>query len=217
MLLVSSLPCLRCHAAAVGRLGDQAVERFERVHPLGQEVPRLELGGQVSGAVSLHHINHGNEDGHAQERSPDACHDPPARQREAQHQRGQEQEAEEKVQDREPAVLGSALAQDTRHPYRQTHEGERIPQQNAEDVEEEVTQSNLWREDKEIQGRILWISYCHCERRQVMTALRWHWVIFPPKKLKLASVLMQDLISCIEMRSLSTYAKIEGAIIKQKI
>lgn len=51
-----------------------------------------------------------------------------------------------------------------------------------------------------------------------MSALRWHWVISPPpQKLKLASFLMQDLIGCIEMRSLSTYAKIEGAIIKQKI
>lgn len=97
----------------------------------------------MTGAASLHYIYHADEDGHAQERSPDPSHHPPAGQRETQHQRGQEQEAKEKIQNCEPAVLGSALAQGTSHPYRQTREGKRIPQQNAKDIKEEVTQSDL--------------------------------------------------------------------------
>lgn len=140
----SSALGLICCAAADRRLRNQSVEGFERTHPLRQEVPRLEPGGQTTGAVSLHHIHHGYEDGHSQERSPNTGHHPPARQREAEHQRGQEQKAKEEVKDSEPAVLGGALAQDTSHPDWETQEGKRIPEQNAKDVEEEMAQSDLY-------------------------------------------------------------------------
>lgn len=130
-------------AAADGRLGDQTVERFERVHPLGQEVPGPQLGGQVTGATSLHHIHHDDEDDDAQKGATDAGHHLPARQREAQHQRWKEQETEQEVQHSKPAVFGRALPQDVSHPDWQTHEGKRIPQQDTKDVEDEVTQSNL--------------------------------------------------------------------------
>lgn len=125
------------------RPGDQPVQRFEGAHPARQEVPRLELGGQAAGAASLHHVHHDDEDAHPQERGPDAGHHPPAGQREAEHQRRQQQEAEEEVEDGEPAVLGRALAQDARHPDGETQGGEGVPEQDAQDVEEEVAEGDL--------------------------------------------------------------------------
>ena len=42
-------------AAAASCLGDDPVKGFEGAHPARQEVPALETGGQVAGAVSLQH------------------------------------------------------------------------------------------------------------------------------------------------------------------
>lgn len=122
---------------------DQPVQRLHGAHPARQEVPRLELGGQATGTVSLHHIDHGDEDAHPQEWGPNAGHHSPAGHRQAQHQRRQQQEAQEQVEDGEPAVLGCALTQDTRHPDGEAQGGEGVPEQDAQDVEEEVAEGDL--------------------------------------------------------------------------
>lgn len=87
-------------------------------------------------AVGLQYIDDANENGHAQERGSDARHHPPASQWEAQHHGGEEQEAKDQVEDGEPAVLSGAITEDASHLYGQSRKRERIPEQNAEDVEE---------------------------------------------------------------------------------
>lgn len=87
------------------------------MHPLGQEVPGTQFGGEMPGAVSLHHIYCTNEDSDTQKRTPNSSHHPPASKGEAQHQGWEEQETQEEVQDSKPAVFGSTLTQNTSHPY----------------------------------------------------------------------------------------------------
>lgn len=129
--------------AAAGQQREQVIPGLQRVHPQRQEVPGLQLPRQDARAARLqdiedHHHEDQEDDGH-----PHAHQHRPAGQREAEHgQRGQEEE-EEQVEDGEPAVLGRDGAQSLGQADGQAGEGDRVPQNDARDVEEEVAQGDL--------------------------------------------------------------------------
>ena len=140
-------PPLRARRAARRRLDDAAVQRLEGAHPRRQEVPALERGGQVARAARLQHVDGGDEGGHAQQGGGHAHQGAPAGQRQPQHQGGQQQEGQQQVEHGEPAVLGGALAQRAGHADGQPGGRDGVPQQDAQDVEEQVAQGDLERQD----------------------------------------------------------------------
>jgi len=140
------LPALGA-AAAVGAAergaGDEPVEGLQRVHPGGEEVPGLQPFGQAAGAARLQRVHQPHEEEEAEEGCAHPHQRLPARHGDAEDEGGQQEEADEEVQHGEPAVLGRALAQRLGHADGQAGEGQRVPQQDAGDVEEEVAEGNL--------------------------------------------------------------------------
>ena len=109
----------------------------------GQEVPGAQHSGQEPCAAFLHHVDHDGEDNQHHHRHANAHQCLPAGQRQAKHCQGQDQEAQEEVERGEPAVFGRAVAQGPGQPDGQPGEGYGVPQQDAHDVEEEMTQCDL--------------------------------------------------------------------------
>lgn len=63
--------------------------------------------------------------------------------RQTEHQQRDKEEAEQHVENCEPAILRSHVTQRLCHSDGGTHKWQHIPQQNARDVEEQMDQSNL--------------------------------------------------------------------------
>ena len=130
-------------AAAQRRLGDEAVQRPERAHPGWQEVPGAQETWEEARPPGLQRVDEGDEDHDAGEGRRHAHHGPPSRHGQAEHQRGQQQEADHQVEHSEPAVMGRVLAQLFRHADGQARHGQGVPQQDPQNVEEEVAQGDL--------------------------------------------------------------------------
>lgn len=111
---------------------------------MGQEVPALQEFREPAGAVGLEQVHQEDEEHDPGEGRAHPYHHPPARQRQAEDQRGHEQEEHHQVEDGEPAVLGCSLTQCGCHADGESRLRHRVPQQNPENIEEQVAQCDLW-------------------------------------------------------------------------
>lgn len=149
LLLPAALAALAAAAAVFAAEaeggGHHGIPRRQGAHGPRQEVPAAEAVGQEADAVGLHHVDDDHEDRQGDQWHADAHQDLPARHRQAEDGQREDQEAHKEVEGGEPAVLGGAVAEASRQPDGQPREGDGIPQQDAHDVEEEVAEGDLKR------------------------------------------------------------------------
>lgn len=133
--------CFRAFLAALPSSYDPVVG-LEGVHEKGQEIPRSQDLWQVLGALSLHNVHDHHKDTcygewDANYRKDNVIegnsHDEP----------GEGEEHEDEVRYGEPSVVGRRVAEDFAHGKRDPHEGNRVKDEDAEHVEEEVHERNL--------------------------------------------------------------------------
>ena len=131
--------------AALAHLADKPVVGLEAVHKQRQKVPRAQPLRQHLGPLVLHQID-------------DACHysddnDDPKNadqhnaicvcQREAEHDRRNDEERQQQVGECKPPVLSSDLAEPLAHGQGPAHKRQRVEDEDARDVEEKVAQRDL--------------------------------------------------------------------------
>lgn len=133
-------------AAAATFGGDHThhfVPGFQRMRPKREEVPRPQRGRQTPGLPLLQHVDNGDDDEKGHERARHAHQDLPSSQRQTEDEERQQEEAEDDVDRGEPAVGGRDVAQGFGQSDGESGEWNRIPQNNARDVEQKVYEGNL--------------------------------------------------------------------------
>lgn len=130
-------------AAEAEHGGDQGVPGRQRVQRPRQEVPAAQHPGQVARPAGLHHVDHDHKDDQHHDGHAHAHHGDPAGHGQAEHGQGDDQEAQDEIEDGEPAVFGRAVPQPPSEPYRYSHEGDWVPDDDTHDIEEEMAESNL--------------------------------------------------------------------------
>lgn len=140
---LAALATAAVFAAEAEYRGHHSIPGCHGVQRTGQKVPVAQETGQVAWATRLHHIyndhrNDQNNDGHT-----NTNQDLPARQWQAKYSQRHHQEAKEEVECSKPPVFGRAVPQSSGQPDGYPCEGDRIPQHDTHNVEEEMTKCNL--------------------------------------------------------------------------
>ena len=136
---------LALEAAAEADLLHDVVEGLQGAQGPRQELPGPELGGQAAGPLGLHALHHAHEDGHQGDGDADGGQHVPAQDGQAEDPQGQQEEHADEVDDGEPAVLGRGVAQELGGRDGRAEEGQRVEDDDARDVEEEVAEGHLQR------------------------------------------------------------------------
>ena len=107
------------------------------------------MAGSLSGTFSLENVEHDDSDDEQKHRNSDTGQGAPAGQRQCKDQERNEEEDDDDVGRRKPPVLVGRLAEvastgDGQLP----HVRDRVPDENARDVEEEMGQGNLQRQSE---------------------------------------------------------------------
>lgn len=119
------------------------VPRLHRVKRTRKELPAPQYPRQETFTSRLHHVYDDYEYHQRHDGNADAHQDLPSSQREAEDAQRKHQEAEDEVDSSEPAVLSRVVPQAAGQADGNTREGDRVPEHDPHDVEEEVAQSDL--------------------------------------------------------------------------
>merc|ERR1719231_78093 len=133
-------------AELVERAADDAVDRLERSHALGKEVPVLEHGGQNVGLARLERVHGEDERGDENDDERDDDRERRGGEREAHENRRDDKEAQSEVGEGKPAVIGSRVAEELGGVNGDRAERpDDVPDDDARQVEEKVGKGDAQR------------------------------------------------------------------------